>query len=82
MFIIRLTLLLLTLGKSYSLCDFGQKPKVSTSSLLQKCFKNLEECSKGIAINVEDCEEYASTTTTTTLSPKNFTSLARNSNGV
>ena len=82
MFIIRLILLLLTLGKSYSLCDFGQKPKISTSSLLQKCFKNLEECSKGITINVENCKEYASTKTTTILSPKNFTSLAPNSNGV
>ena len=74
-------ILLLTLEKSYSLCEFGQKPSVSISCLLQKCFQNFEDCSKGITINVEDCKKYAPTATTT-LSPKNFTSLAPNNNGV
>ena len=80
MFMIHLIILLLTLGKSYSLCESGQKPSISISCLLQKCFQNLEDCFNGITINVENCEKYAPSTTT--LSPKNFTSVPQNNNGV
>ena len=81
MFIISLIILLLTLGKPYSLCESGQKPNVLLLCLLQKCFQNLEDCFKGIIINVEDCQECAPSTKQN-LSPKSCTSVPQNTSGV